>query len=128
MRISDWSSDVCSSDLPHGPTELIPSVPFGPTARAKPIRPIMNLAPFFPSSCDPTKPPALRYSPHESKPTTFCSPGLRHCHAAHGTSSYRTAHLAPAGGAYHDDARCVARDHPGRDVLVRTQTERAEGR
>src|SRR3546814_12798480 len=78
----------------------------------------MNLAPFFPSSCDPTKPPALRYSPHESKPTTFCSPGLRNCHAAHGTSSYRTAHLAPAGGADHDDARCVARDHPGRDVLV----------
>src|SRR3546814_13166774 len=79
----------------------------------------MTLAPLFPSSCDPTKPPALRYSPHESKPTTFCSPGLRNCHAAHGTSSYRTAHLAPAGGADHDDARCVARDHPGRDVLVR---------
>src|SRR3546814_7076046 len=74
-----------------------------PTSHAKPIRPIMNLAPFFPSSCDPTKPPALRYSPHESKPTTFCSPGLRNCHAAHGTSSYRTAHLAPAGGADHDD-------------------------
>src|SRR3546814_2951002 len=55
---------------PYGPTELIPSVPFGPTARAKPISPIMNLAPFFPSSCDPTKPPALRYSPHESTPPT----------------------------------------------------------
>src|SRR3546814_13422721 len=88
----------------------------------------MNLAPFFPSSCDPTKPPALRYSPHESKPTTFCSPGLRNCHAAHGTSSYRTAHLAPAGGADHYDARCVDRDHPGREVLVRQRSVGVHGR
>src|SRR3546814_5593165 len=36
MRISDWSSDVCSSDLKHGPTEIAIDagtfVPFAGTA------------------------------------------------------------------------------------------------
>src|SRR3546814_4810576 len=29
MRISDWSSDVCSSDLPLGPVALVAAIPIG---------------------------------------------------------------------------------------------------
>src|SRR3546814_4630849 len=29
MRISDWSADVCSSDLPLGPVALVAAIPIG---------------------------------------------------------------------------------------------------
>src|SRR3546814_4304117 len=36
MRISDWSSDVCSSDLSAGPEEMEPAEGFGEAASVEP--------------------------------------------------------------------------------------------
>src|SRR3546814_15078303 len=36
MRISDWSSDVCSSDLSAGPVEMEPAEGFGEAASVEP--------------------------------------------------------------------------------------------
>src|SRR2546429_3250414 len=65
----DWSSDVCSSDLPPSPPSSPPTMPLSPTTVSSrpPTRPEPPVSP-------PVRPPSRPPSPPSSPPTMPLSP------------------------------------------------------
>src|SRR3546814_16808198 len=128
MRISDWSSDVFSSDLPSVEVEGVPHQqghqdpqgdqtqdhhrPHRP-AHAVVVVPHLGLAPFVPDLRQLSRSPLTEGSPFDEDPIKILalSRGWRQLNRETGTMTHPPADTAPTAGAdlVAEDAEPIAR-------------------